>query len=547
MFCAGRARRRFCTALLTLLAATPAPGDGAAAERVLRKEVTISGTLEEVWRAWTTSEGIASFFAPQSEIEVRVGGKYELYIAADSPPGRRGTEGCHLLAYVPYDMLAFEWNAPPSIPSLRDANAHTQVVLRFDEAGAGRVRVRFAQLGWGEGEDWEKCYAYFDRAWTNVLANLKAVLERNGGPAENGSAPAEGSAGTEAAAAAGSAADRSWIDGAVNVIAVEGASREQSFEVVVPASVPRIWHALATAEGLGQFIAPEAEVELTPGGTYRIFKGSNTAVQAFVPGEMLAVTGSAPLEFPNVRMGGTWGVMEMEPFGEEGTRLRMSVYGWRDGDEWDRAYEYFLKNNAIFLNLLRQRFVDGPLTWSQETPEAPKKFTRQPLETPEQVAATEVRGDWVIGKDHVAVIQSSLEDVWAAVTTRTGLSRWADPAAEVEVVPGGRFRCRFSREDASGKDQWTSTRVLSVAPKRMLSLAVQPLSSAGSDAQEDAKKVDTWIVWRFEPVGPDQVQVRCLCVAVKRGGRQDLALTRLDQQLAAAVEALRACVVQSRG
>jgi hypothetical protein len=27
-------------------------------------------------------------------------------------------------------------------------------------------------LGWGTGEDWDKAYAYFDRAWDGVLGNL---------------------------------------------------------------------------------------------------------------------------------------------------------------------------------------------------------------------------------------------------------------------------------------------------------------------------------------------------------------------------------------
>jgi hypothetical protein len=31
--------------------------------------------------------------------------------------------------------------------------------------------------GWGEGGEWDQAYAYFDRAWGNVLANLKKRFE----------------------------------------------------------------------------------------------------------------------------------------------------------------------------------------------------------------------------------------------------------------------------------------------------------------------------------------------------------------------------------
>jgi hypothetical protein len=38
------------------------------------------------------------------------------------------------------------------------------VILDFESAGAGRTRVRFTQMGWGDGPDWDKAYEYFDNA-----------------------------------------------------------------------------------------------------------------------------------------------------------------------------------------------------------------------------------------------------------------------------------------------------------------------------------------------------------------------------------------------
>ena len=58
-------------------------------ERVLRKQVEVSASVEDVWHAWTMADGIASFFAPRAEIELRIGGKYELYIKPNEPEGQR--------------------------------------------------------------------------------------------------------------------------------------------------------------------------------------------------------------------------------------------------------------------------------------------------------------------------------------------------------------------------------------------------------------------------------------------------------------------------
>jgi len=62
---------------------------GDPSDRILSKEIIIPGTLDDVWRAWTTTEGVKSFFAPDARVELRLGGPYEIYFVADSPPGDR--------------------------------------------------------------------------------------------------------------------------------------------------------------------------------------------------------------------------------------------------------------------------------------------------------------------------------------------------------------------------------------------------------------------------------------------------------------------------
>ena len=40
-----------------------------AAVRAIDKAVTVAASLDEAWAAWTTREGITSFFAPDARIE----------------------------------------------------------------------------------------------------------------------------------------------------------------------------------------------------------------------------------------------------------------------------------------------------------------------------------------------------------------------------------------------------------------------------------------------------------------------------------------------
>ena len=79
------------------------------------------------------------------------------------------------MALQPKTMLSFDWNAPPSMPEARAQR--TFVVVRFERVGDAVTRVSLHHTGWGDGGEWDKAYAYFDRAWGGVLGNLKKRFE----------------------------------------------------------------------------------------------------------------------------------------------------------------------------------------------------------------------------------------------------------------------------------------------------------------------------------------------------------------------------------
>ena len=147
-----------------------------AAERAIDKEVVVAATLDQVWESWTTREGIVGFFAPDARIEPRVGGAFQIYIDPGAAPGAKGADDMRFLALQPKKMISFDWNAPPSLPEARAQR--TFVVVRFSPVDDRTTRVTLHHTGWGEGGEWDKAYAYFDRAWGNVLGNLKKRYEQ---------------------------------------------------------------------------------------------------------------------------------------------------------------------------------------------------------------------------------------------------------------------------------------------------------------------------------------------------------------------------------
>ena len=129
--------------------------------------VVIEAPVSEVWKAWTTREGIRSFLAPEANIDLRPGGRYEPLFLLDNPPGKQGCSGCIILAIQPEKMLSFTWNSPPHLPEVRDH--YTHVTLRFEPLDGGKTRLIFHQEGWGEGGQWTDSHAYFTRAWKQTV------------------------------------------------------------------------------------------------------------------------------------------------------------------------------------------------------------------------------------------------------------------------------------------------------------------------------------------------------------------------------------------
>ena len=147
-----------------------APGEDSHAAIVIEKKVMVHAPVREVFDAWTTRAGVASFFAPDAHIDLRVGGSYEMYFMPDAPEGTRGSEGCTIVELEADSHLAFTWNFPPTLPIIR--NERTRVDLRFEAVEPGITEVSLRQSGFKTGGEWPQGVEYFERAWGVVFERL---------------------------------------------------------------------------------------------------------------------------------------------------------------------------------------------------------------------------------------------------------------------------------------------------------------------------------------------------------------------------------------
>jgi uncharacterized protein YndB with AHSA1/START domain len=142
--------------------------------RRVEHEVAVAAAPRDAWNAWVDPARVVNFLGEAARIDLAVGGRYEILFLLDAPPGEQGSETCRILAYLPGEMLAFSWNAPPQLAETR--GLHTWVVVTFQGPPGGPTRIRLVQAGFGEGPVWDEDFAYFRRAWGTVLRGCRDYL-----------------------------------------------------------------------------------------------------------------------------------------------------------------------------------------------------------------------------------------------------------------------------------------------------------------------------------------------------------------------------------
>ena len=141
-------------------------------DRVIELTIDIDATLEEVWQALTTGDGIARWFAPHAAVT----------------PGEGGSVS---VGWDPKEM----WSQPITVwePSRRmqtasempsaDGGVVRLAVDYYLETHGGRVRVRLVHSGFDDSGSWDEYIDGLDAGWTYFLFNLKHALERHRGVA----------------------------------------------------------------------------------------------------------------------------------------------------------------------------------------------------------------------------------------------------------------------------------------------------------------------------------------------------------------------------
>ena len=132
--------------------------------------IDIDATLDEVWQALTTREGIARWFAPYAEVTPSDGGT----VSIGWDPKEMWTQP--ITVWEPLRRMQTASEMPSA-----DGKIVRLAVDYYLEARGGRVRVRLVHSGFDDSGSWDDYIDGLDAGWTYFLFNLKHALERHRG------------------------------------------------------------------------------------------------------------------------------------------------------------------------------------------------------------------------------------------------------------------------------------------------------------------------------------------------------------------------------
>jgi hypothetical protein len=145
-------------------------------EKVLQLSITVPATKNEVWKLFTTDEGLKKWIAPVAKIDFKTGGS--IWTNYDKNKTFDDTTSIKLgiINYLQYEMLTLKVNLNRSFPEeIREQDKNLQEIIQIADLGKGKIKIISTMMGWGTGDEWDKAYVFFEKGnnWTfNEILNL---------------------------------------------------------------------------------------------------------------------------------------------------------------------------------------------------------------------------------------------------------------------------------------------------------------------------------------------------------------------------------------
>jgi len=157
-------------AVLALL--SPTPVRDANPLPPIECSTVIAAPRAEVWKAFTTTEGVKSWMVAQADIQMKNGGLWKTKYGKEGTLGDDRTIVNEVLAYDPERMFSIRIHTPPKGFPFMNAYKEMWTVVYFEDAGDGKTKVTCRGNGFTDTEESKKLRAFFEGGNKQTLEML---------------------------------------------------------------------------------------------------------------------------------------------------------------------------------------------------------------------------------------------------------------------------------------------------------------------------------------------------------------------------------------
>ena len=145
---------------------------GAQASDAVVHEAIVNAPVDDVWKAWTTREGMESWMVGKTDFELTVGAIWHTSYDKQSTLDDDRTIHQQVLAYDPGRMLAIRTVKPPKGFPFPNEIGKAWTVVYLEPIGSAQTKVTARMLGFSANEESQKMRAFFERGNRATLDSL---------------------------------------------------------------------------------------------------------------------------------------------------------------------------------------------------------------------------------------------------------------------------------------------------------------------------------------------------------------------------------------
>ena len=147
--------------------------------QIIHLKLILDCEVKKAFSMFTGKQEVKSWLAVDANIELRLGGKYELFWDLKDRMNN-STVGCRINGLEIDKLLAFEWKGPLEYKDLMNSvDPLTQVTVFFNpiwmdgSSEKNQTEIHLVHSGWRSTEKWEECRHWFIKAWESAFKKLK--------------------------------------------------------------------------------------------------------------------------------------------------------------------------------------------------------------------------------------------------------------------------------------------------------------------------------------------------------------------------------------